>query len=66
MKKGLLTVSFMAKHPRNFVAKELWTPKFRPKVEKPAKKEDWKKELEMEDTNLDSLGEIFKDNDDWD
>ena len=47
----------MAKRPRNFVAKELWTPKFRHKVEQPKKenKNDWKKELDEDDFSPEGL-----------
>ena len=50
---------------RNHVAKALWTPKFRPKVQK-NKKEKLRKELELEDSKLESMCSIFSDEDDWD
>ena len=62
----------MAKRPRNFVAKELWTSKFRHKVEQPKKEKkefdrrEWEKELELEDSKLGSLESIFSIEEDWD
>lgn len=49
---------------RNHVAKELWTPKYRPRVEK--NKKEKLLEQEMEDTKLESMEAIFSDEEDWD